>query len=51
MMPVVATGSVLLRFVFCEKEMTGSIKVDTQVDNVLVAPGMGFNLFKDGEFQ
>ena len=25
--------------------MTGSIKVDTQVDNVLVAPGMGFNLF------
>ena len=44
LMPVVAIGSVLLRFVFL-REDDREHKVETQVDNVLVVPGMGFNLF------
>ena len=44
LMPVVAIGSVLLRFVFL-REDDSEHKVETQVDNVLVVPGMGFNLF------
>ena len=42
MMPVVAIGSVLLRFVFL-REDDREHKVETQVDNVLVVLGMGFN--------
>ena len=42
-MPVIAIGSVLLRFVFL-REDDREHKVETQVDNVLVVPGMGFNL-------
>ena len=44
LMPVVAIGSVLLRFVFL-REDDRDHKVETQVDNVLVVPEMGFNLF------
>ena len=44
LMPVVAIGSVLLRFIFL-REDDREHKVETQVDNVLVVPGMGFNLF------
>ena len=43
LMPVVAIDSVLLRFVFLRDDREH--KVETQVDNVLVVPGMGFNLF------
>ena len=45
LMPVVAIGSVLLRFVFLRERDDREHKVETQVDNVLVVPGMGFNLF------
>ena len=45
LMPVVAIGSVLLRFVFLREGDDREHKVETQVDNVLVVPGMGFNLF------
>ena len=49
LMPVVAIGSVLLRFVFQREGYDREHKVDTQVDNVLVVPGMGFNLIRGGE--
>ena len=45
LMPVVAIGSVFLRFVFLREVDDREHKVETQVDNVLVVPGMGFNLF------
>ena len=45
LMPVVAIGSVLLKFVFLREGDDREHKVETQVDNVLVVPGMGFNLF------
>ena len=45
LMQVVAIGSVLLRFVFLREGDDREHKVETQVDNVLVVPGMGFNLF------
>ena len=44
-MPVVAVGSVLLGFVFLPEGDDREHKVETQADNVLVVPGMGFNLF------
>ena len=44
-MPVVAIGSVLLRFVFLREGDDREHKVETQVDNVLDVPGMGFHLF------
>ena len=44
LMPIVAIGSVLLRFVFLQGD-DREHKVETQVDNVLVVPGMGVNLF------
>ena len=44
-MPVVAIGSVLLRFVFLREGDDREHKVETQVDIVLVVPGMAFNLF------
>ena len=45
LMPVVAIGSVLLRFGFLREGDDREHKVETHVDNVLVVPGMGFNLF------
>ena len=39
LMPVVAVGSVLLRFVFL-REDDREHKVETLVENVLVVPGM-----------
>ena len=45
LMPVVAIGNVLLRFVSLREGDDREHKVVTQVDNVLVVPGMGFNLF------
>ena len=51
LMPVVAIGNVLLRFVFLREGDDREHKVVTQVDNVLVVPGMGFNCFRDGESQ
>ena len=45
LMPVVAIGSVLLRFVFLQEGDDREHNVETQVDNVLVVRGMGFNLF------
>ena len=45
LMPVAAIGSALLRFVFLREGYDRVHKVETQVDNVLVVPGMGFNLF------
>ena len=45
LMPVVAIGSVLLRFVFLREGDDREHKVETQVDNVLVVRGTGFNLF------
>ena len=44
-MPVVAIGSVLLRFVFLREGDDREHKAETQVENVRVVPGMGFNLF------
>ena len=44
-MPVVTIGSVLLRFDFLREGDDRENKVETQVDNVLVVPGMGFNMF------
>ena len=44
-MPVVAIGSVLLRSAFLGEGDDREHEVETQVDNVLVVPGMGFNLF------
>ena len=45
LMPVVAVGSVLLQFVFLREGDVREHKVETQVDNVLVLPEMGFDLF------
>ena len=45
LMPVVAIGSVLLRFGFLREGDDREHKVETHVDNVLVVPGMGLNLF------
>ena len=45
LMPVVAIGSVLLRFVFLREGDDREHKVGSQVDNMLAVPGMGFNLF------
>ena len=45
LMPVVAIGSVLLQFVFLREGDEREHKVETQVDNMVVVPGMGFNLF------
>ena len=50
LMPVVAIGSVLLRFVFLREGHDREHKVETQVDNVLLVPGMGFNLFSGCSF-
>ena len=45
MMSVVAIVIMLLRFVFLREGDDREHKVETQVDNVLVVPRMGFNLF------
>ena len=45
LMPVIAIGSVLLRFVFLREGDDREHKAETQVENVRVVPGMGFNLF------
>ena len=45
LMPVIAIGSVLLRFVFLREGDDREHKVGSQVDNMLAVPGMGFNLF------
>ena len=44
-MPVVAMGSMLLRLFFLREGDDREHKVETQLDDVLVVPGMGFNLF------
>ena len=44
LMPVVAIGSVLLRFGFLREGDDREHKAETQVDIVHVVPGIGFNL-------
>ena len=51
LMPVVAIGSVLLRFVSCEKEITGSTRLRRRLIMCLSYRGWDSTCFRDGEFQ
>ncbi|CAN0311530.1 unnamed protein product [Pylaiella littoralis] len=45
MMKVTAIGSLFLKFMFLREGDDTVHTVETQIDNVLVVPGIGFNLF------
>ncbi|CAN0023444.1 unnamed protein product, partial [Pylaiella littoralis] len=45
MMKVTAIGSLFLKFMFLREGDDTVHTVETQIDNVLVLPGIGFNLF------